>query len=166
MKSGVASTFLLFFHRSQRGRSKPKHGPPGEGSGEELGGDFLQTRNLRWPSYALAVPIERPWMSPVALLLGIGSSFLNPRRLLRTAIMLRPTTLLCFHRGLRNIKYRFLYCSRPQLAPAGVSPPRSAMITRPSHPLPRQVFHLKDRRLRIGNRLSRAACTERCTGEP
>ena len=46
-----------------------------------------------------------PRFSPVdRLLLGFSSSFLNPRRLLRTAIILRPATLLRFHRGLRDFK--------------------------------------------------------------
>ena len=38
-------------------------------------------------------------------------SFLKPRRLLRTAIILRPATLLRFHRGLKDLKYRSLYSS-------------------------------------------------------
>ncbi len=56
-----------------------------------------------------------PRFSPAdRLLLGFWSSFLKPRRLLRTAIILRPATLLRFHRGLRDLKYRLLYSSYPQ----------------------------------------------------
>ncbi len=36
------------------------------------------------------------------LLLGFGASFLNPRRLLRTAIILRPATLLRLHSRIYN----------------------------------------------------------------
>ncbi len=55
-----------------------------------------------------------PPFSPVdRLLLGVGSWFLNTRRLLRTAIILRPATLLCFHRGLRDF-----HIPAPLLLPA------------------------------------------------
>lgn len=64
-----------------------------------------------------------PHFSPAdRLLLGFGSSFLNPRRLLRTAIILRPATLLRFHRGLRDLKYRLLYSSHPQRKPGPKGP--------------------------------------------
>jgi hypothetical protein len=49
--------------------------------------------------------------------LGFGASFLNPRRLLRTAIILRPATLLRFHRRLRDFKYQLLYSSQPKRKP-------------------------------------------------
>ena len=54
--------------------------------------------------------------------MGFGSSFLNPRRLLRTAIILRPATLLRFHRGLRDLKYRLLYSSHPERKPGPKGP--------------------------------------------
>ena len=38
------------------------------------------------------------------VLFGFFSRFLDTRRLLRTAIVLKPTTLLRFHRGLRDLK--------------------------------------------------------------
>ena len=64
-----------------------------------------------------------PRFSPAdRLLLGFGSSFLNPRRLLRTAIILRPATLLRFHRGLRDLKYRLLYSSHPERKPGPKGP--------------------------------------------
>jgi putative transposase len=40
------------------------------------------------------------------LLLGFLSRFLEPRRLVRAAVILKPATLLRFHRGLRDLKYR------------------------------------------------------------
>jgi len=66
-----------------------------------------------------------PRLSPVdRLLLGFGSSLLKPRRLFRSAIILRPATLLRFHRALRDLKYRLLYSSpRPRKpGPKGPDP--------------------------------------------
>ena len=42
-------------------------------------------------------------------LLGFLSLFLNPRRLARSAIIIKPSTLLRFHKALRKRKYRLLY---------------------------------------------------------
>jgi putative transposase len=58
------------------------------------------------------------------LLLGFCSLFLSPRRLVRTAIVLKPATLLRFHRGLKELKYRFLYSSssKQKPGPKGPSP--------------------------------------------
>jgi len=57
------------------------------------------------------------------LLLGFLSRFLEPRRLVRAAVILKPATLLRFHRGLRDLKYRFLYSSRPKRKPGPKGPP-------------------------------------------
>jgi hypothetical protein len=43
------------------------------------------------------------------LLLGLWSLFLNPRRLWRSAVILKPSTLLRFHAALKAHKYRWLY---------------------------------------------------------
>ena len=51
------------------------------------------------------------------VLFGLFSRFLDSRRLLRAAIILKPATLLRFHRGLRDLKYRFLYSSHPKRKP-------------------------------------------------
>src|ERR1039457_5981316 len=40
------------------------------------------------------------------LFLGLWSSFLSPRRLLRSAVILKPSTLLRFHDALKAGKYR------------------------------------------------------------
>ena len=56
------------------------------------------------------------------LLLGFCSQFLRPRRLIRTAIILKPATLLRFHRGFKNFKYRFLYSSSPKKTPGPKGP--------------------------------------------
>ena len=56
------------------------------------------------------------------LLFGFSSLFLSPRRLRRTAIILKPATLLRFHRGLKDFKYRFLYSSSPKRKPGPKGP--------------------------------------------
>jgi len=40
------------------------------------------------------------------------SLFLSPRRIARTAIIIKPSTLLAFHNALKKRKYRLLYSSR------------------------------------------------------
>ncbi len=42
-------------------------------------------------------------------LLGFWSLFLNPRRIARSAIIIKPSTLLRFHNALKTRKYRLLY---------------------------------------------------------
>mgnify|MGYP001823861931 FL=1 len=42
-------------------------------------------------------------------LLGFWSLFLNPRRIVRSAIIIKPSTLLSFHNALKKRKYRQLY---------------------------------------------------------
>ena len=42
-------------------------------------------------------------------LLGFWSLFLNPRRITRSAIIIKPSTLLRFHNALKKRKYRLLY---------------------------------------------------------
>ncbi len=58
------------------------------------------------------------------LVLGFCSQFLSPRRLLRNALILKPATLLRFHRGFRDFKYRLLYSSgtRSKPGPKGPAP--------------------------------------------
>ncbi len=56
------------------------------------------------------------------LLFGFCSQFLSPRRLIRTAIILKPATLLRFHRGFKDFKYRFLYSSSPKKKPGPKGP--------------------------------------------
>jgi hypothetical protein len=38
-------------------------------------------------------------------LLGLWSLFLNPKRIVRAAIIIKPSTLLSFHNALKNRKY-------------------------------------------------------------
>ena len=46
-------------------------------------------------------------------LCGFASLFLNPGRIRKLAIALRPSTLLAFHQALVRRKYRLLFSSRP-----------------------------------------------------
>ena len=45
------------------------------------------------------------------ILLGFWSLFLNPHRIQRTAVIIRPSTFLKFHNILKKRKYRLLYSS-------------------------------------------------------
>jgi transposase InsO family protein len=74
-------------------------------------------------------------------LFGFCSRFLSPRRRIRTAIILKPATLLRFHRGFKDFKYRFLYSSRPKKKPG----PKG-----PSPELLRAICELKRRNPRFG----------------
>jgi transposase InsO family protein len=75
------------------------------------------------------------------VLFGFISQFLRPRRLLHTAIILQPATLLRFHRGFRDFKYRFLYSWSPKQKPGPKgSPPE----------LIRAICELKQRNPRFG----------------
>jgi putative transposase len=75
------------------------------------------------------------------VLFGFCSQFLSPRRLIRTAIILKPATLLRFHRGFKGFKYRFLYSSSPKKKPG----PKG-----PSPELIRAICELKRRNPRFG----------------
>ena len=58
------------------------------------------------------------------LLFGFWSLFLNPCRIQRTAVIIRPSTLLKFHDALKKRKYRLLYSSgsKGKPGPKGPSP--------------------------------------------
>jgi hypothetical protein len=45
---------------------------------------------------------------------GLCALFMHPRRLICVAIVLKPSTLLCFHRALTTRKYRQLFSSTGQ----------------------------------------------------
>jgi putative transposase len=75
------------------------------------------------------------------LLFGFCSQFLTPRRLIGAAIILKPATLLRFHRWSKDFKYRSLYSSRPKRKPG----PKG-----PSPDLIRAICELKRRNPRFG----------------
>jgi transposase InsO family protein len=75
------------------------------------------------------------------LLLGFWSLFLHPRRILRCAVILKPSTLLRFHAALKAYKYRWLY-SRPQQSKPG---PKGSALE-----LIRAIVEIKQRNPRFG----------------
>src|SRR5216684_8892343 len=62
------------------------------------------------------------------LLCGFGSLFLNPGRIHKLAIAVRPSTLLAFHAALVRRKYRRLFSSRPSPKKPGPRGPSDALI--------------------------------------
>jgi putative transposase len=74
-------------------------------------------------------------------LFGFCSLSLSRRRLLRAAIILRPSTLLRCHRQLKQFKYRVLYSSSPKGRPG----PRG-----PAPDLIQSICELKRRDPRFG----------------
>src|ERR1035441_2033335 len=69
------------------------------------------------------------------------SLFLNPRRLSRNAVVLRPSTLLRFHQALKARKYRCLYSSSRKRKP-GPKGPAAELI--------RAIVELKQRNPQFG----------------
>ena len=76
-------------------------------------------------------------------LLGFWSLFLCPRQLLRTAIIIRPSTLLKFHDALVKRKYRLLFPSIRRIKPGPKGPSRE---------LVQAIVELKQRNPRFGCR--------------
>ena len=74
-------------------------------------------------------------------LLGFWSLFLSPHHIRRSAIILRPSTLLRFHDALKKRKFRLLYTSRQKGKPG----PKG-----PSQELIRVVVEMKRRNPRYG----------------
>ena len=62
------------------------------------------------------------------LLCGCASLFLNPGRIRKVAIGLRPSTLLAFHRALVCRKYRRLFSSSHLPRPPGPKGPSDALV--------------------------------------
>ena len=56
------------------------------------------------------------------ILAGVCALFMRPTRVIRSAIVLRPSTILEFHRALRTRKYRWLFSpTRRRTGPQGPS---------------------------------------------
>ena len=56
------------------------------------------------------------------ILAGVWALFMRPARVIRSAIVLRPSTILEFHRALRTRKYRWLFSpTRRRTGPQGPS---------------------------------------------
>src|SRR5262245_47645895 len=73
----------------------------------------------------------------VRLLCGFTSLFLNPGRIQKLAIALRPSTLLAFHQALVRRKYQLLFTSRSRPKKPGPTGPDEALI--------RAIVELKSR---------------------
>jgi hypothetical protein len=55
------------------------------------------------------------------------SLFLPPRRIVRVAIIIKPSTLLSFHNALKKRKYRLLYSPRGSKKPGPTGPSREVI---------------------------------------
>ncbi len=73
--------------------------------------------------------------------MGFWTLFLKPRRLLRVAVVIKPSTLLRFHQALIKRKYRLLFSSRRQGKP-GPQGPSAELI--------RAIVAIKQRSPRFG----------------
>jgi len=74
-------------------------------------------------------------------LLGFLSLFMHPRRIARSAIIIRPSTLLSFHNSLKKRKYRLLFSPRG----GGKPGPKG-----PSKEIIKAIVELKRRNPRYG----------------
>ncbi len=61
------------------------------------------------------------------VLLGFWSLFLNPKRIVRAAIIIKPSTLLSFHNALKKRKYRLLYSPGGGRKPGPKGPSREVI---------------------------------------
>ena len=75
------------------------------------------------------------------MLFGFLSQFFNPRRIARSAILIKPSTLLSFHNSMKKRKYRLLYSSRGGRKPAPKGPSREVI---------RAIIEMKQRNPRYG----------------
>ena len=74
-------------------------------------------------------------------LLGFWSLFLSPHHILRSAIIIRPSTLLRFHEALKKRKYRLLYTSRQRGKPGPKGPSQELILV---------IVEMKQRNPRYG----------------
>ncbi len=63
--------------------------------------------------------------------LGLWSTFLNPRRIKRVALLVQPSTLLKFHQAMVKRKYCFLYSSPNRRKPGPKGPSRELIELMP-----------------------------------
>jgi len=83
-----------------------------------------------------------PNLTPLhRILCAFWSLFLPQRRILRAAVLLKPSTLLRLHRALKTSKYRLLYSSRPKRKPGPKGPPPELI---------KAILELKRRNPRFG----------------
>ena len=65
--------------------------------------------------------------TPDRVLLGFFSLFMNPHRIVKAAVIIRPSTLLSFHNALKKRKYRQLYSPRGGRKPGPKGPPKEVI---------------------------------------
>jgi putative transposase len=83
--------------------------------------------------------VRAPGLRPIdRLIAGLCATFMRPTRLLRSAIVLKPSTILNFHRTLVKRKYRLLFTpkSRGKPGPKGPSPQLVSAILEMKHRSP------------------------------
>ena len=90
------------------------------------------------------------------LLLGVCALLVSPKRLSKMAVILKPSTLLCFHHALVKRKYRLLYSPRKRRRPGPKGPSKELIGV---------VIEMKRRNPRFGCRkiaeqISRAFAVE------
>ena len=73
--------------------------------------------------------------------LGFLSIFLNPRRLIRSAVIIKPSTLLHFHNAMKKRKYRLLYSPRDSGKPGPKGPTKEVI---------KAIVEMKQRNPRYG----------------
>jgi putative transposase len=74
-------------------------------------------------------------------LLGFWSLFLNPRRIARSAIIIKPSTLLRFHNALKKRKYRLLFSPGGGRKPGPKGPSAEVIVA---------IVEMKKRNPRLG----------------
>ena len=75
---------------------------------------------------------------------GVCALLMRPRRLIRSAIVLKPSTLLSLHRALTQRKYRRLFSSKPSTKPGPKGPTRevvAAVVDMKRRGIQRGVVH-------------------------
>jgi hypothetical protein len=77
-------------------------------------------RYLFFPFFDLLTTLDRT-------VPGFVSLFLRPRRLVRSAVIIRPSTLLAFHNALKKRKYRLLYSNRGGRKPGPNGPAKEVI---------------------------------------
>src|ERR1700730_3518835 len=85
-------------------------------------------------------PILTSWNR---LVLGVCALFVSPKRLRKMAVIVKPSTLLCFHRALVKRKYHLLYSPRKRRR-SGPKGPSKGLID--------AVIEMKRRNPRFGCR--------------
>jgi putative transposase len=78
------------------------------------------------------------------LLLGVCALLVSPKRLSKMAVILKPSTLLCFHHALVKRKYRLLYSPRKRRRPGPKGPSKELIGV---------VIEMKRRNPRFGCRM-------------